>query len=139
MDSQSQTITNTLGKFSVGENGIIYFQQVDNFITDERAAAAILESVFALDNSGAARVIVIQGQGVEYSFKSILALITSHVVSQLAFVAQTKTQLLTSGLLKQLAKTLKAQFAIELFSSVEHAEAWLREEPEYMAIPFTVV
>ena len=44
MDNESRMITNTPGNFTLGENGIIYFHQVDKSTMDERAAATVLES-----------------------------------------------------------------------------------------------
>lgn len=125
MDNQSQTITGPHGRFTRKANGLIYFYKTDGVTIDESAALEYLESIRALDDSGTARVLVIQGKKVEYTFDAQYTLLTTTLQSGLAFVTENHTQRLTTSLLGDLARAFKAKFPVGIFESVEEAEAWL--------------
>ncbi|MAT99654.1 MAG: hypothetical protein CL608_21135 [Anaerolineaceae bacterium] len=125
MGSQPQTIIGPHGRFTRQENGLIHFYKTDGVTIDEATALQYLESVRALDDSGTARVLVIQGKKVEYTFEAQHTLLTNKLLSGLAFVTQDNMQRLTTGLLRDLARAFRAKFPVGIFESVEEAEAWL--------------
>ncbi len=125
MNDSSRTILGPHGRFVRQENGLIYSYKTDNVTIDKATALENLKSIRALDDSGMARLIVIQGRHVEYTFNAQHILLTNTLLSGLAFVIQTKTQLLTAGLLKDMAKTFKAKYPVAIFNHIEDAEDWL--------------
>lgn len=127
MRDKSTTISGTFGRFTCKENGIIYFYKVDDIAIDQATAKKFLEIIRELDNSGAARILVVQGHRVEYTFNAQRLLLTSELIGKLAYIIQTTTQLLTAELLQDMAKTLKSNYKIGIFRRVEEAEGWLLE------------
>lgn len=125
MRDKSTTISGTFGRFTRKENGIIYFYKVDDIAIDQAIAKKFLEIIHELDNSGAARILVVQGHRVEYTFNAQRLLLTSELIGKLAYIIQTTTQLLTAELLQDMAKTLKSNYKIGIFRRVEEAEGWL--------------
>lgn len=129
MDGKPQTITGPFGRFTRQENGLIYFYKADGITIDKPTAIKFLEIVFELDDSGLARIIVIQGKHVEYTFDAQQTLLTNKVLGGLAYVAKTTAQHLTAELLQDLAKTLKANFPVAVFGHIEEAEEWFLYHP----------
>ena len=125
MNDSARTIQGPHGPFARQENGLIYFYKNDGVTIDKATALEYLKSVRALDDSGKARLIVIQGHHVEYTFDAQHVLLTNALISGLAFVIQTNTQLLTAGLLKDMAKTFQAKYPVAIFNHIEEAEEWL--------------
>ncbi|MCA9955214.1 MAG: hypothetical protein H6657_10915 [Ardenticatenaceae bacterium] len=125
MDEQSQTITGPFGHFIRRANGLVYFYKRDDLAIDMSTAEKFLDTVRVLDDSGDARVMVIQGQGVEYSFEAQHLLLTNDVVGKVAYVIQTGTQYLTVELLQNMAKSFKSRMQLAIFQEVEEAEKWL--------------
>ena len=99
-------------------------------MTDKAAALEYLESIRVLDDSGMARVIVVQGHHLEYTFDAQHTLMTNTLLGGLAFVTKTKSQLLTAELLRDLARTFKAKFPVAIFERIEEAEEWLLSLPK---------
>ena len=125
MDDKLQTIAGAHGRFTRQENGLIYFYKADGIVTEKASALEYLESVRALDDSGTARLIVVQGRQIEYTFEAQHILLTNTYLGGLAFVTETKSQILTAELLKELARTFKAKFPVGIFDRIEEAEKWL--------------
>lgn len=128
MHNKSQTITGPFGRFTRQANGLIYFYKQDDLAIDKATAQKFLDVVRTLDSSGAVRIIVVQGHGVEYSFDAQRLLLKNDVLGMIAYVIQTGTQYLTAELLQDVAKSLKSQIQVEIFQEIEAAEAWLLEE-----------
>ena len=125
MQNKTQSIVGSFGRFTRDENGLIYFFKADDIAIDKSTAEKFLEIVAALDGSGTAQIIVIQGHRVEYSFDAQRLLLTSDLLANIAYVTQTTTQHLTAELLQDLAKTLRSHVEIQIFNHVEEAETWL--------------
>lgn len=124
-DDESTTITGSFGRFTLEENGIIYFYKEDDIAIDKSTAIEFLEIIRQLDDSGSARVLVVQGHRVEYTFDAQRLLLTSDLIAKLAYAIQTTTQQLTAELLQDMAKTLKSNYEVEIFQRVGEAEDWL--------------
>jgi hypothetical protein len=125
MRDKSTTISGTFGRFTRKENGLIYFYKVDDIAIDKVTAMKFLEAVRELDDSGSAKILVIQGHRVEYTFDAQRVLLTTDLIGKLAYVIQSTTQQLTAELLQDMAKTLKSNYKIGIFRRVEEAEGWL--------------
>ena len=124
-NNNSMTITGPYGRFTRKENGLIYFYKANDIAIDKSMAVQFLEIIRDLDDSGAARVIVVQGHGVEYSFQAQRLLLTSNLIENLAYVIQTSTQMHTIEVLQDVAKIFKSKYRVKTFSYVEEAEAWM--------------
>ena len=127
MENDIGTVLSPFGPMSRKGNGLIYYYKADNISIDKQIAEKLLAIVSRLDNSGAAKIIVIQGHHVEYSFEAQRILLTSKVLAKIAYVIQTETQYVTAELLKDIAKTFKSHIEVGVFPLVEEAEAWLLE------------
>ncbi|MBK8903093.1 MAG: hypothetical protein IPM53_18025 [Anaerolineaceae bacterium] len=130
MDDKPQTITGPFGRLIRQENGLIYFYKADGITIDKPMAIKFIEIVSELDDSGSARVLVIQGDRVEYTFDAQQILLTNKVLGRIAYVATTTVQQLTTELLQDLAKTFKARFPVGIFGHIEEAEEWLLHRPK---------
>ena len=128
MDERPQTITGPFGRFTRQANGLIYFYKQDDLAIDTSTAQKLLDVIHALDDSGAARILVVQGHGVEYSFNAQRLLLKNDVIGMVAYVIQTSTQYLTAELLQDMAKSFKSQIKVAIFQDIEAAEVWLLEE-----------
>ncbi len=128
MDDPSQTISGPFGRFTRQANGLIYFYKQDDLAIDTSTAQKLLDVIHALDDSGAARILVVQGHGVEYSFNAQRLLLKNDVIGMVAYVIQTSTQYLTAELLQDMAKSFKSQIKVAIFQDIEAAEVWLLEE-----------
>ena len=128
MDERPQTITGPFGRFTRQANGLIYFYKQNELAIDTSTAVKFLEIVRALDTSGAARIIVVQGHGVEYSFDAQRLLLKNDVIGRIAYVIETSAQYLTVELLQDVAKSFRSSIKVEIFQEIEKAEAWLLEE-----------
>ncbi len=128
MDDPSQTISGPFGRFTRQANGLIYFYKQDDLAIDTSTAQNLLDVIHALDDSGAARILVVQGHGVEYSFNAQRLLLKNDVIGMVAYVIQTSTQYLTAELLQDMAKPFKSQIKVAIFQDIEAAEVWLLEE-----------
>lgn len=128
MDERPQTITGPFGRFTRQANGLIYFYKQNELAIDTSTAVKFLEIVRALDNSGAARIIVVQGHGVEYSFDAQRLLLKNDVIGRIAYVIETSAQYLTVELLQDVAKSFRSPIKVKIFQDIEKAEAWLLEE-----------
>lgn len=127
-NDKSTTIIGPFGRFTRKENGLIYFYKEDDIAIDKSTAIEFLEIIRQLDDTGFARILVIQGHGVEYSFEAQQQLLTSNLIGKLAYVIQTSTQLLTAELLQEMAKTLRSHYQVRVFQYRPEAEVWLLED-----------
>lgn len=127
-DDKSTTITGSFGRFTLKENGIVYFYKEDDIAIDKSTAVEFLEIIRQLDDSGSARVLVVQGHRVEYTFDAQRTLLTSDLIDKLVYVIQTTTQQLTAELLQDMAKTLRSNYKVGIFQHVGEAEDWLLQE-----------
>lgn len=125
MTGMSQTLEGPHGRFTRQENGLIYFYKLDDLTIDKAAALEYLTIIRALDDSGTARLIVIQGHQVEYTFDAQYTLLTNTLLGGLAFVVETDRQHLTAELLKELARIFKARYPVAIFDRIQEAEVWL--------------
>ena len=127
MANNAQTVISPYGTIVRQENGLIYYYKSDDISIDSSVANELLKLLYTLDNSYAAKVIVVQGHRIEYSFEAQRLLLTSELFAKIAYVIETSTQFMTAELLQDLAKTFQSQAEIKLFQQVEEAEAWLLE------------
>lgn len=65
-----KTVTCSTGHLYRAENGLIYFEKLDNAIMDKKAILEVLEVIYELDDSGSARIVVLQGHPVSYTFEA---------------------------------------------------------------------
>lgn len=129
-DNKPTTIAGPFGRFTREKNDIIYFYKVDDIAIDQATAIEFLKIIRELDDSGSARLLVIQSHRVEYTFNAQRVLLTSDLIGKLAYVTQTTTQMLTAELLQDMAKTLRSKYQVRVFRHVQEAEAWLLGEGE---------
>lgn len=127
MNDDPQTIIGPFGRMVQKANGIIYYYKKDDLVTNLATAVLVLEAISQLDDSGQARVIAIQGLPTSYTFDAQQILSKATCISKAALVAQNSTQFSTGIVLKSVAKAHKAAFVIEVFNSVEEAEAWITD------------
>ena len=124
MNDINQMITCCAGDFVRRENGLIYYNKKDDLITDERTALEFIDAIQQLDNSGSARVIVIQGQLASYTFEAQKLYFATAGVKKAALVCKNKTQEEVALLLKGMTKAFKSPTEVGVFRLVEDAEAW---------------
>lgn len=122
-----KTIDSPYGQVLYKDNGLVYYYKTDDLSMDQQAAKELLKTLRTIDDSGAIKIIVVQGQRVEYSFEAQRILLTSKLLAKIAYVIQTSTQYMTAELLQDIARTFRSHIEIELFQRVEEAEAWLLE------------
>jgi ERCC4-type nuclease len=127
MEQDIKTISSPFGKFTRGENGLIYFYKIDDLSIDKQTAEKFVEIINQLDIAVAPKVIVIQGQRVEYSFEAQRILLASGIFAKVAYVIETSSQQITAELLQDIAKTFRSSTQVRTFSQIEEAEAWLLE------------
>jgi hypothetical protein len=108
MNEIVKTIDGACGRFILQENGIIYFYKKDNIVIDETTAQACIESIQALDNSGRAKLMVIQGNCVEYTFNGKQTVLTTPIYEKVALVTRTKAQHLVGEILQDMTKAFKS-------------------------------
>lgn len=125
MEPDKQTISSPFGNFMRGENGLVYFHKTNDLSIDKQTAEKLLEIISKLDDSGAAKVVVIQGRRVEYSFEAQRLLLTSSSLARIAYVIETASQYLTAELLQNISKTFRSHIRVEVFQQVKDAEDWL--------------
>lgn len=125
MNEDSLTITGPFGRLVRKENGVIYYYKQDDLVTDSATAVLILAAISQLDNSGQARIIVIQGLPTSYTYDAQEILSATTCLHKAALVAQNSTQFSTGSVLKSVAKAHRAAFEVEVFNSVAEAEAWI--------------
>ena len=119
------TVTGNFGKLELGENGIIYYYKKDDLVTTYEVAVEVLDSICKLDNSGKARIILIQGVPTSYTFDAQQILAVATCMSKAAIVVQNAIQIQTGNVLKSIAKAHNAIFELEVFESIAEAEAWM--------------
>jgi hypothetical protein len=132
--SKPETIKGPFGRFIRQENDLIYFYKEDGIRIDKSTAEKFLDIVRALDDSGRAKVIVIQGKQVEYTFDAQRLLLTNDFLGGIAYVTQTRGQYLVARLLQDLAKTLRSNFQVGVFRDMEDAENWYLNQPVSLSI-----
>lgn len=127
MEQDIKTISSPFGNFIRGENGLIYFYKIDDLSIDKQTAVKFVEIINELDSAGAPKVIVIQGQRVDYSFEAQQILLASGVFAKVAYLIETSAQYVTAEVLQDIAKTFHSSTEVRIFSHIEEAEAWLLE------------
>lgn len=125
MNTQPASISASYGRLTRHENGIIYYYKIDDLITDETVAQAVLDGIEQLDDSGSARVIVIQGQPTSYTYEAQALLFAAKSFIKAALVCGNPIQLTVGQLLQSLAKAHKSAFEVGVFITVEEAEVWI--------------
>lgn len=128
MDETSETISGPFGRFTRQANGLIYFYKQDDLAINTTTAQDFLEIIQSLDDSGRARILVVQGHGVEYSFDAQRILLANDVIGMIAYVIETSAQYITAELLQDVGKSFKSQIKVAIFQGIEDAEAWLLDE-----------
>lgn len=124
MEQDIRTISSPFGKFTRGENGLIYFYKIDDLYIDKQTAEKFVEIINQLDRARTPKVIVIQGRRVEYSFEAQRILLASGIFAKIAYVIETSAQYLTAEVLQDIAKTFRSSTEVRIFSHIEEAEAW---------------
>lgn len=125
MANDTKTVSSSVGSFTRKENGLIYFYKTNDLSIDKETAEHFLELFSQLDDSGQGKLIVIQGQRVEYSFDAQRTLLTNKYLSHVAYVLENSKQYVSGEVLQDMAKTFQSHIKVGLFQSVQEAEAWL--------------
>lgn len=125
MAKREQTVTSPFGHFTRRENELVYFYKTNDLTIDKQTAETFLELFSQLDDSGNGKLIVIQGLRVEYTFEAQRILLTNKFLSHVAYVVENSKQYMSAETLKDIARTFRSHIKVELFRTVEEAEAWL--------------
>lgn len=125
MIDETHKVVRPFGWFIRGENGLVYFNKGNNLQIDRPTIEDVLQTVCQLDDSGKARLILIQGCQVEYTFEAQHYLIKSDALGGLACVARTHTQRIIAETVQSMATLLRANYPFRVFDDIVAAEAWL--------------
>lgn len=129
MSNTPPAITCSTGHLHRAENGLIYYEKLDNAITDREAILEVLEAIYELDDSGSARIVVIQGHPVSYSFDAKQLFFAASGIEKVATVCKTKTQEEIFHLMQKIGRVFKSPIEIGVFNFVDEAERWIQSEP----------
>ena len=125
MNQNLQILIGPFGRFIRKENGLIYYYKPHGITMDKSMVVTCLDKIRELDDSGNARLIVIQGFSVEYTFDAQYTILTTDLLAGLAYVTQNNAQYLIANLIQDIGKTLKAKFPIGIFANIRDAETLL--------------
>ena len=117
------------GRIFHHDNGIIYIHVIDNASIDLPEAIQIIEDIRALDNSGKARLLVVQGSGNDMSFAAQTHLGKANAVSHFALVVQSRLQAEAANFFVRLIKMFRATYEMRIFHALIQAERWLLTQP----------
>lgn len=106
-------------------NGIVYLYLADHFSLKIGDAKQIVNDVRNLDNSGRARLIVVQGSHNDLSFEAQHHLGTVQGVTHLALVVRSKVQADVAQLFVSLLQLFRSPYELRIFHLLEQAEEWL--------------
>ena len=134
MESKPQLIVGEFGRFIRRANGFIYFYKANGVSVDKPTAIDFLEIIQRLDDSGCAKMIVIQGSNTEYTFDAQRLLLTNNILGGIAYVVETGPQLMGAEVMQSLAKSLHSHYQVEIFPRVEDAEDWYLNNEESLAV-----
>ena len=126
MSQQSNQIKQTpYGRIFRHTNGIIYIYWRDNKSFTIHDARQIVADSRALDDSGRARLLVVQGINNDLSFEAQRYLGTVEGLTHLALVVQNKLQADVAQFFLALLKLFHSPYELRVFYRLKEAEAWL--------------
>lgn len=127
MDGKPRLIAGSFGQLLRKKNGLIYFymQHDHNTVFDKQGVLTFLEIVHRLDDSGSARIIVIQNGCQEPTSEAQLLLVNSKLIAGLACIAVTNAQEFSAERFVGVVKSHPVSFPIQVFRLIEKAESWL--------------
>jgi hypothetical protein len=124
MDNKPQLVAGPFGRFIRKANGLIYYYKAEGLSIDKPTAIQFLEIIKRLDDSGCAKIIVIQGSNADYTFDGQQFLLTNNTLGGIAYVVETGPQLMAAEVMQNLARTLHSCYQVGAFHSVRDAEEW---------------
>ncbi len=127
MDGKPRLIAGPFGQLLRKKNGLIYFYmpQDRKTVFNKQSVLTFLEIVHRLDDSGSARIIVIQNGCQEPTFEGQFLLVNSKLIAGLACMAATNAQGLSADRFVGFVKSHSPNFPIRVFRLIEKAENWL--------------
>lgn len=128
MSNTPKAITCSTGHLYRAENGLIYYEKVDYAVTDREAILEVLKAIYELDDSGSARIVVIQGQPVSYSFDAKQLFFAAPGIAKVTSVCRTANQEKVFHLMQKIGRLFKSPIEIGVFRFVDEAERWIQSE-----------
>lgn len=122
----AQAINAIYGRLSLQENGIIYWYLPDGVSVDISEAQQLVQDVRTLDNSGSARLLIVQGTNNDFSFSAQKYLGTVDGVSHLALVVNNRFQAKIAQLFMSMMRWLRSPYEMRFFYQLSNAETWLK-------------
>lgn len=116
------------GRVFQHENGLVHIYLNDDLSLDLPTAQQLVEDVRALDSSGQARLLVIQGINNVLSFDSQRYLGTVEGVCCLALVVQSRVQADIAQFFVRLLGMLRSSYEMRVFDKASLAEKWLLDK-----------
>lgn len=113
------------GRILRRENGIVYIYVDDDVSIDMPEAIQILEDIRALDSSGMAQLLIVQGSNNDMSFAAQKHLGKANVVNYLALVVQSRLQAEVAQFFIKLLKSFRSTYELRVFHLLSDAELWL--------------
>ena len=125
----SHIITNTketkYGRIRRHDNGLVYFYFHDGISVCLEDARQIVELIRSLDDSGQARLLIVQGNSNDLTFEAQRYLGTINVLTHLALVTRGCLQAEVAQFFMGLLRILRSPYEMQTFYQVEAAEDWL--------------
>lgn len=109
-------------------NGIVFIFMKDDLSISLPIAEKLVEDVRALDNSGQARLLIVQGQNNDLPFETQRYLGSVKGVIHLALVVHTRLQAEVAQFFIKLLYLLRSPYEMRVFNELDVAEAWLLGE-----------
>lgn len=109
------------------ENGIVYIYVDNNASINLPEAVQIIEDICAFDDSGQARLLVVQGSNNDMSFAAQSYLGKANAVGFFALVVQSRLQAEVAQFFINLIQIFRATYEMRIFYQLSQAEAWLTQ------------
>lgn len=110
------------------ENGLIFIYLKDDTSINLQQAQKLVEDVRTLDDSGQARLLVVQGNNNDLSFEAQRFLGTVKGLTHLALVVHSRFQADVAKIFVSLLNLLNSSYEMKVFHLEADAEVWLRGE-----------
>ncbi|MCA9902036.1 MAG: STAS/SEC14 domain-containing protein [Ardenticatenaceae bacterium] len=107
------------------ENGLVCIYLADGVSLNLQKAQTLVEDVRAIDNSGKARLLVVQGVDNDLSFEAQRFLGTTKGLTHLALVVHSRFQTEVAQIFVKLINLLNSSYEMRVFHREKEAETWL--------------
>lgn len=115
----------TYGRIFRHPNGIVYVYMDDDVSVGIDDAKQLVIDVRALDNSGKARLLIVEGARNDMSFEAQYFLGTVRGVTHLALVVHSKLQAEVGQFFLSMLQVFHSPYEMRVFHLLQQGEAWL--------------